>query len=150
MLVGLAVGNVGTVGGTSAVLFYLAAYGFMTIGVFALLRGASSETHPLETIDDLRGLSVTHPSTALLLAICLLSLTGLPPTAGFLGKLNLFLAVWGETTALGYWLAALLAVNAAIAAFYYLRLIATTCTVATLALFVQPQWLWDVVQQAAG
>lgn len=173
MLVGLAVGNVGTVSGTSAVLFYLAAYGFMTIGVFALLRGASSESHPLETIDDLRGLSVTHPSTALLLAVCLLSLTGLPPTAGFLGKLNLFLAAWGETTALGYWLAALLAVNAAIAAFYYLRLIATmylepaadrasrpvdvaawigglACTVATLALFVQPQWLWDVVQQAAG
>ena len=43
MLVGLAVGNVGVVGGTSAVLFYLATYGLMTIGVFALLRGAGSE-----------------------------------------------------------------------------------------------------------
>lgn len=173
MLVGLAVGNVGVVGGTSAVLFYLAAYGLMTIGVFSLLRGAGSGEHPLESIDDLRGLSYTHPSTALLLAVCLLSLTGLPPTAGFLGKLNLFLAAWGETTAVGHWLAGLLALNAAIAAFYYLRLVTVmyldpaadrrarpvdvpawlgglACTVATLVLFAQPQWLWDVVQRAAG
>ncbi len=173
MLVGLAVGNVGAVGGTSAVLFYLASYGLMTIGVFALLRGASSEGQSLETIDDLRGLSYTHPSTALLLAVSLLSLTGLPPTAGFLGKLNLFLAAWGETTAVGHWLAGLLALNAAIAAFYYLRLVAVmylepaadrhprpvdvaawlgglACTAATLLLFAQPQWLWDAVQRAAG
>lgn len=173
MLVGLAVGNVGAVGGTSAVLFYLASYGLMTIGVFALLRGASSEEHPLETIDDVRGLSATHPTTALLLAVSLLSLTGLPPTAGFLGKLNLFLAAWGETTSVGHWLAGLLALNAAIAAFYYLRVIALmylepaairqprpidvaawlgglACTVGTLLLFFQPQWLWDAVQRAAG
>jgi NADH-quinone oxidoreductase subunit N len=173
MLVGLAVGNVGAVGGTSAVLFYLAAYGLMTIGVFALLRGAGGGEHPLETIDDLRGLSTTHPTTAVLLAVSLFSLTGLPPTAGFLGKLNLFWAAWGETTPVGHWLAALLAVNAAIAAFYYLRLVAVmylepaadrtsrpidlpawlggmACTAATLVLFVQPQWLWDVVQRAAG
>lgn len=174
MLVGLAVGDVGVaVGGTSALLFYLAAYGLMTLGVFALLRGASSGAHPLETIDDLRGLSSTHSTTALLLAVCLFSLTGLPPTAGFLGKLNLFLAAWGETTAVGHWLAGLMAVNAAIAAFYYLRLVAVmylepaaechvrqidvaswlgglACTVATLVLFVQPQWLWDAVARATG
>jgi NADH-quinone oxidoreductase subunit N len=173
MLVGLAVGDVGAVGGTSAVLFYLAAYGLMTLGVFALVRGASSGEHAIETIDDLRGLSTTHPTTALLLAVCLFSLTGLPPTAGFLGKLNLFLVAWGETTAVGHWLAGLLAVNAAIAAFYYLRLVAVmylepaaerhtrqidvaswlgglACTVATLVLFVQPQWLWDAVARAAG
>jgi NADH-quinone oxidoreductase subunit N len=173
MLVGLAVGNVGAVGGTTAVLFYLAAYGFMTIGVFALLRGAGSGEQSLETIDDLRGLSYAHPATAVLLAVCLLSLTGLPPTAGFWGKLNLFFAAWGETTAVGHWLAALLAVNAAIAAFYYLRLVAVmylepsasrasrsidaaawvgglACTVATLVLFAQPQWLWDAVERATG
>jgi NADH-quinone oxidoreductase subunit N len=173
MLVGLAVGNVGAVGGTTAVLFYLAAYGFMTIGVFALLRGAGSGEQSLETIDDLRGLSYAHPATAVLLAVCLLSLTGLPPTAGFWGKLNLFFAAWGETTAVGHWLATLLAVNAAIAAFYYLRLVAVmylepsasrasrsidaaawvgglACTVATLLLFAQPQWLWDAVERATG
>ena len=173
MLVGLAVGNVGTVGGTSAVLFYLAAYGLMTIGVFALLRGAGSGDHPLETIDDLRGLSTTHPTTALLLAVCLLSLTGLPPTAGFLGKLNLFWRPGARRRRSGTGWPALLALNAAIAAFYYLRLVAVmylepaaerhsrpvdvaawlgglACTVATLVLFVQPQWLWDAVERAAG
>jgi NADH-quinone oxidoreductase subunit N len=173
MLVGLAVGNVGAVGGTSAVLFYLASYGLMTIGVFALLRGAGSKSYAVETIDDLRGLSYSHSSTALLLAVCLLSLTGLPPTVGFLGKLNLFLAAWSESTAVGRWLACLLALNAAIAAFYYLRLVAVmylepavsrpqrsvevaawlgglACAVATLVLFAQPQWLWDAALRAAG
>ena len=129
MLVGLAVGNVGGVGGTSAVMFYLAAYGLMTIGTFALIRGASGGDRKIETDDDLRGLARTNPLTALLLAVCLLSLTGLPPTAGFLAKLNLFLAAWSEPTPagpipVGRGLAVLLATNAAIAAWYYLRLIA--------------------------
>jgi NADH-quinone oxidoreductase subunit N len=127
----------------------------------------------LETDDNLRGLSRTHPSTALLLAVCLMSLTGLPPTAGFLGKLNLFLAAWAETTWVGRGLAMLLALNAAIAAWYYLRLIAVmylepaaeaesrpvevvswlaglACAIATLVLFATPQWLWDVVLRATG
>jgi NADH-quinone oxidoreductase subunit N len=176
MLVGLAAGNVGAVGGTSAVLFYLATYGLMTIGVFALLRGAGSGNQPLTTRDDLCGLSRVHPTTALLLAVCLLSLTGLPPTAGFLGKLNLFWAAWAEGTRVGHALAMLLALNAAIAAWYYLRLIAlmfldagpatsesarrpmepvawmagAVCTIATLALFFSPQWLWDAVTRATS
>jgi NADH-quinone oxidoreductase subunit N len=103
-----------------------------------------------------------------LLAICLLSLTGLPPTVGFFGKLNLFLAAWGTETTLGQTLAILLALNAGIGAWYYLRLIAimfldpapeTTfdqarpawpsflagalCTAGTVLFFVAPQWLWD-------
>jgi NADH-quinone oxidoreductase subunit N len=176
MLVGLVAGNVGAIGGTSAVLFYLAAYGMMTIGVFALLRGAGGGQQPLVTRDDLRGLSRAHPTTALLLAVCMLSLTGLPPTAGFLGKLNLFYAAWAEGTQLGHALAMLLALNAAIAAWYYLRLIAlmfldasldgaeskqrsiepvswlagAVCTVGTLALFFSPQWLWDAVLRATS
>jgi NADH-quinone oxidoreductase subunit N len=178
MLVGLAVGDVGVIGGTSAVLFYLAAYGLMTIGVFALLRGAGSGDRTLETVEDMRGLGRTNPLTALLLAVCLLSLTGLPPTAGFLGKLNLFLAAWAEPVPVGAipvgrGLAVLLALNAAIAAFYYLRLIAVMylepaaeplprpvevaawlgglgCTIATLVLFATPQWLWDAALRATG
>jgi NADH-quinone oxidoreductase subunit N len=176
MLVGLAAGNIGAIGGTSAVLFYLAAYGMMTIGVFALLRGAGGGEQQLVTRDDLRGLSRTNPTTALLLAVCLLSLTGLPPTAGFLAKLNLFYAAWGEGTQIGHALAMLLALNAAIAAWYYLRLIAlmfldmaidgaesktrmiepiswlagAACTVGTLALFFSPQWVWDAVVRATS
>jgi NADH-quinone oxidoreductase subunit N len=175
MLVGLAAGNVGAVGGTSAVLFYLATYGLMTVGVFALLRGTDNGEHPLVNRDDLRGLCRVQPLNALLLAACLLSLIGLPPTAGFLGKLNLFLAAWTEGTGLGRGLAIMLAINAAIAAWYYLRLIALMyletdteiefrrnnkelvswfagvfCAVATIALFFSPQWLWDAVARAGG
>jgi NADH-quinone oxidoreductase subunit N len=106
MLLGLTAGDSEVIGGVSAVLFYLAVYGLMTIGVFALLGGlrtssTSNESSGVQGADqpivfdsDLRGLSRLHPATALLLAVCLLSLTGLPPTAGFLGKLNLFLAAW--------------------------------------------------------
>jgi NADH-quinone oxidoreductase subunit N len=175
MLVGLAVGDVGSVGGTSAVLFYLAVYGLMTIGVFALLTGLGSAERPLQTDDDLRGLSSVRPTAALLLAVCLFSLTGLPPTVGFLGKLNLFLSAWSAETTLGKGLAAMLALNAAIAAWYYLRLIArmflepmprgdeapppvdwvpclagAACAVATVILFVAPQELWNAVQLATG
>jgi NADH-quinone oxidoreductase subunit N len=105
-----------------------------------------------------------------MLVVFLFSLTGLPPTAGFLGKLNLFLAAWGQGTESGRWLAIWLAVNAAIGAWYYLRIIremylsdpvtpiedqpATpavvaigVCTLATFGLFFVPGWLWDVIQR---
>ncbi len=141
MLIGLTVGDVLPVGGREALMFYLAVYGFMTIGVFALLSAVGSAhgtasrypgiraqnslfQAPLSQLDDLRGLSRTQPAVALLLAICLFSLTGLPPTAGFLGKLNLFLAAWSDDSQVGCGLAIMLALNAAISAWYYLRLVA--------------------------
>jgi NADH-quinone oxidoreductase subunit N len=169
MLIGLTVGNMDfAVGGSDAVLFYLAAYGLMTIGVFALLGAMSSADNPLQTDADLRGLSRSQPTVALLLAVCLLSLTGLPPTVGFFAKLNLFLAAWSEGTSMGRVLAIIMALNAAIAAWYYLRLVAlmflepdtqpaterrtiswssllagVLCTAGTIVLFVAPQWVWD-------
>jgi len=173
MLVGLAVGGAGTaVSGSSAILFYLGSYAVMTIGVFAFLAAAGSQGKSLATIADLAGLSRRRPVAALCLAVCLFSLTGLPPTAGFLGKLNLFLAAWSSSGAVGQGLALVLAVNAAIAAWYYLRLIGvmyfepneieatpsddsaawiagTLCTLATVALFAAPQWVWDAALRAS-
>ncbi len=171
MLVGLAIGDVLPVGGREAILFYLATYGLMTIGVFALLSAGGGEGLPLQTDAELRGLSRTQPMIALLLAVCLFSLTGLPPTAGFLGKLNLFLAAWSDATRIGRVLAILMALNAAIGAYYYLRLVAlmflepaaqtevrpvrvawapwlagVVCALATIAIFVSPQWLWDSIR----
>jgi NADH-quinone oxidoreductase subunit N len=170
MLIGLAVGDLGQVGGRQAILFYLATYGLMTIGVFALLTAGGGGERALQTDEDVRGLSRERPIVALMLAICLFSLTGLPPTAGFLGKLYLFFAAWGDNSSLGHWLAICLAINAAISAYYYLRLVAlmflepatqpatarvpvawaswlagVACAVATIALFVTPQWLWDSI-----
>jgi NADH-quinone oxidoreductase subunit N len=166
MLIGLAVGDTQPVSGTDALLFYLAVYGLMTIGVFALVSGVPGKG----ATDDLRGLNRSQPTTALLLAVCLLSLTGLPPAAGFFGKLNLFLASWSNATTLGQTLAVLMALNAAISAWYYLRLIAlmfldsaqespaesisgtwssflagALCTVGTILFFIAPDWLWRIL-----
>jgi NADH-quinone oxidoreductase subunit N len=168
MLIGLAVAGASSGAGISALLFYLAAYGLMTLGVFALLAALESNRAVMQTQADLAGLSRSHPAAALAMAVCLFSLTGLPPTAGFMGKLNLFFASWSEGTNLGRVLAIALALNAAVSAWYYLRLIAVmyleppqpgeprkvllapaiagaACTVGTVLLFLQPQALWDVV-----
>lgn len=172
MLVGLTVGlhTDATPNGLEALAFYLAVYGVMTLGAFAALTAAGRPSRKLETLDDLAGLARTRPVIALMLVVCLFSLTGLPPTAGFLAKLNLFLAAWGQRTESGQWLAMLLAINAAISAGYYLRLIAaivlrdpirteeqatespsllalTACTAATILLFFVPGWLWSVVER---
>ena len=80
----------GRVGGVEAVLFYLVAYGAMTIGAFAVLRYLSTPERPVETVDDLAGLSRSHPGVALLMVLFLFSLIGIPLTAGFMGKLFLF------------------------------------------------------------
>jgi len=173
LLVGFTVGDSGTtVKGMSALLFYLPIYGLMTIGAFALIASAGRGGRPIQTLKDLAGLSRTQPAIAFLLSVCLFSLTGMPPTAGLLGKLNLFFAAWSEGTQQGRVLAILLAVNAMIAAFYYLRMVAVMyleapqddaaptldpisglagvlCTIATIAIFVAPQWLWDAVLKAS-
>jgi NADH-quinone oxidoreductase subunit N len=174
MLVGLFVKDApGAVSGTEALLFYLAVYGAMTIGVFAVLVAFSRPERPLETLDDVAGLSRTNPAAALLMTVFLFSLTGLPPTAGFLGKLNLFLAAWSEGSTSARWLAAVLAVNAAIGGWYYLRMIAAMylqapvraearrvevpaflavvlCAGVTVGLFVAPQWLWRTIERIAA
>jgi NADH-quinone oxidoreductase subunit N len=173
MLVGLAMAsNASAVGGVTALWFYLATYGLVTIGVFALLAAAGAE-RPLQSDADLAGLSQTHPAIAVLLAVSLFSLTGLPPTAGFWGKLNLFSASWSSSSPLGVWLAGAIAVNAAIAAWYYLRLIAAmyrepaapptasrlawapaaagaACAVASILLFAAPQRLLDLAAKITG
>lgn len=172
MLVGLVVGDQPGVSGVSALLFYLVVYGLVTVGVFALLTAAGQGQNSLKTDRDIAGLSRTRPALALLLAICLFSLTGLPPTAGFLGKLNLFFAAWSEGTDVGMVLAIVLAINAVISAWYYLRLVAVmyleapqeqesqppelaaslaglVCALGTILLFVMPQWLWDAAVRVA-
>lgn len=141
MLVGLIAGP-GTAGGggpatngIAAVLFYLLCYAFMNVGAFAVLAclerqrsgqgqvegqvgGADEE---VENIDDLKGLCTTHPRLGWTMVLCAGSLLGLPPLLGFFGKLFLFTSAIsaGEIT-----LVVVLGINSAVAAFYYLRLIA--------------------------
>lgn len=116
------------VGGMDGLLLYLVAYGAMTVGAFAVILALSTANEPVEAIDDLAGLGQSRPLCAAMMATFLLSLIGLPLTAGFAGKLVLFLAAFDVPTDtpmrhLYQALAVVAAVNAAIAAYYYLRVI---------------------------
>jgi NADH-quinone oxidoreductase subunit N len=141
MLIGLAVAPKlvghpgGPVGGIEAILFYLVSYGAMTTGVFAILHYLSTPERPVEKIDDLEGLGRSQPGTALLMVLFLFSLIGIPLTAGFLGKLWLFLGALGvpvnevnpeslQQHRLFVILALIGVLNAAIGGWYYLRIAA--------------------------
>lgn len=137
MLVGLAAAPGLTINpidsGLEAVVFYLIAYSAMTIGVFAVLAYLQSGDRPIETVDDLAGLSQNHPVLALAMALFLFSLLGMPATAGFMGKLLLVMAALAvpgqaalpaEHLRLFPILALILALTAAIGAWYYLRIVA--------------------------
>ena len=76
--------------GAEGILFYLVAYALMTLGAFGVIIALSTPERPVETVDDLAGLAQTHPMTALAMAICLFSLAGIPPLAGFYGKFEIF------------------------------------------------------------
>jgi NADH-quinone oxidoreductase subunit N len=105
--------------GESAVVFYLIAYLFMNLGAFACVVAVQNATGS-ESVEAYRGLAQRSPVLALLLAICLLSLAGIPPFLGFFGKFLLF----GAAVQAGYVpLAVIAAVNSAIALYYYVNLI---------------------------
>lgn len=133
MLIGLAVApflvGASTINGVSAVLFYLVAYGAMTLGVFGVLALLNRNSRQVERVDDLAGLGRTNPKLAALMALFLFSLIGLPLTAGFAGKLLIFFGAMtvpaseGDAGWLYLVLAIIAALNAAIGAYYYLRII---------------------------
>jgi NADH-quinone oxidoreductase subunit N len=100
----------------------------MTVGAFAILAYLDSPARRAETIDDVAGLRESHPFSAVLMGIFLLSLIGLPLTAGFVGKLLLFLGALNAPAEAPMQdmfrvLAVVGALNAAIAAYYYVRVL---------------------------
>ena len=88
-LLGLAAG---TAVGTRGVLIYLAVYLFTNLGVFAAIQAMRRGGQPVEAIADLSGLARTRPALAGIFAVLFLSLSGLPPLAGFFAKFYVFLA----------------------------------------------------------
>ena len=106
--------------GVAAVLYYLAVYALMKLGAFIFVSQLGGESERHMEIDDFRGLAMRQPVAAACFALFLLSLLGLPVTAGFLGKFYIFNAALASRLV---WLAVLLAINTVIAAFYYLRVI---------------------------
>lgn len=109
--------------GLGAVLFYLLTYGVMNLGAFAVLASIEKPSGDEgESFDDLRGLCARSPLLGWSMVLCCLSLLGLPPLLGFLGKFGLFTS--GVSAGL-LPLVIILGLNSAIAAFYYLKIIAT-------------------------
>lgn len=106
--------------GVSSVMLYLAVYAFMTLGAFtvvAMLRKGGLEG---EEIEDFTGLAKRQPLAAFLMLVFMVSLAGIPPTAGFIGKFYLFLAAVKAGLA---WLAVVAVLFAAVSAYYYLRVV---------------------------
>jgi NADH-quinone oxidoreductase subunit N len=102
--------------GISAMMVYLLIYAFMNIGAFAIVILLDKG----DEIKDYAGLSKTHPIVAALMLVFMFSLTGIPPTAGFIGKFNLFVIAVNA----GYtWLVVVAVIFSAISAYYYLRIV---------------------------
>lgn len=116
LLVGLAVATDASV---QALLFYMLAYAFMTIGAFIVVIVLSNQIDT-EEIDDFKGLAAKSPVFAGAMTFLLLSLIGIPPTAGFLGKFTL---VRSAVDGGFLWLALALMLNSAISVPYYYRII---------------------------
>ncbi|MBI5517500.1 MAG: NADH-quinone oxidoreductase subunit N [Deltaproteobacteria bacterium] len=112
-------GGVGAVA-VASVLFYLLAYTVSNVGAFGALMLAGRRGAEAVSFDDLAGLGKRHPWAAFALTFFLLSLTGVPPTAGFFGKF--YIVRTALDSGLGL-LAAIVVVNSAVSAYYYLGVI---------------------------
>jgi len=107
-------------GGIPAIQIYLLAYTFMNFGAFALVIFLESRGYAGESIDDWKGLARRNPLLAGVMLIFLLSLAGIPTTAGFIGKYYLF----AVAVHAGYgWLALLAVLASAVSVFYYFRIV---------------------------
>jgi len=104
----------------SAVAFYLLSYAVMNMGAFAVVTLIARRGDQRTNVDDYNGIGFASPVLAFSLSIFLLSLLGMPLTAGFMGKIVVFSAALHQ----GYvWLIVIGVLNSAISAYYYLRLI---------------------------
>jgi len=122
MLVGLAAYAGGQQQGLEALLFYGAAYSFMNLGAFAVIAALQKRAGVTSQLATFAGLGRRELGLGILMTLFLLSLTGIPPTAGFFAKALIILAA----VQAGGWvafLAVLVVLNAAAAAFYYLRVV---------------------------
>ncbi len=104
---------------SSAVLFFILVYVITNLGAFAGIIALANATGG-EKIEDFRGLAKRAPLLSAGTALCLLSLAGVPPTAGFVSKLFIFTAVWGQGL---YWLVVIALINTVVSLVYYGRIV---------------------------
>jgi NADH-quinone oxidoreductase subunit N len=116
-LIGLAAG---TEDGVRGVLIYMAIYLFMNVATFAVILSMRQRGRLVEEISDLSGLAQTHKGLAAAMAIAMFAMAGIPPLAGFVGKLFIFQAAVAQGL---YTLAVIGVLTSVVGAFYYLRLV---------------------------
>src|SRR3712207_3396496 len=106
--------------GVRGLLIYMAIYIVMNVGTFAVIVAMRRGGRAVERVEDLAGLGRTDPVTAIWMAVFMFSMAGIPPLAGFFGKLYVFLAaVQG-----GFWTLAVVGVlTSVVSAYYYLRVV---------------------------
>jgi NADH-quinone oxidoreductase subunit N len=158
------------VDGLTGVLVYLAAYTFMNVAAFTVVSAFSESEDEPHLITDLAGQGWDRPVLSLALALALLSLAGIPPTVGFVGKFLVFRAAVNQGMV---WLAVVGVLNSLVSVFYYVRviyylymkplprrvpaysepwparLVAAGCAVAIVVLGVLPGWVMSVAEAAA-
>jgi len=117
LLVGLVAANTA---GKAAILFYLAAYAVSNLGAFGVIVLLATRNNPHDQLSDFSGLWNRRPGLAALMTVFLLSLGGLPPTAGFIGKWYIFSAAVQEGY---YWLAIIGVLTSVVSVFFYLRIV---------------------------
>jgi NADH-quinone oxidoreductase subunit N len=159
----------GTTRGVTAMMIYLLIYSFMQLGAFTVIIMLRRQDVVGDELKDFSGLHARHPFAAFAMLVFMLSLGGIPPTAGFMGKLWLF----GAAIEAGYvWLAVIGVLNSAISLYYYIRIVVfmyvkpqgagsavkTTPTlglalavavIATIALGVYPRLLFELAEMSA-
>jgi NADH-quinone oxidoreductase subunit N len=116
MLVGIAAGSET---GYTAVVFYLIVYTFMNLGAFGVVVTLANRGVDFDRIDSFAGLARSRPGLAAMMTIFMLSLAGVPGTAGFIAKFNIFFAAAGSGM-IG--LAILVVLTSVVSVFYYLRI----------------------------
>jgi NADH-quinone oxidoreductase subunit N len=178
ILVGVAAASVAVHGATAAaaVLYYLVVYAFANVGAFAVAAWLVRDKNT-DDIDDLNGLGFQEPLLATCILILMLSLIGIPPLAGFFGKLYLFMEALDqrspERPVTLIWLVALGLFNSVVSAFYYVRVLKAMFlrepgpkrlapadaaislpilagTVVVVVFGVMPDWLMGVMQAGAA
>ena len=112
----------GTETAVNSALFYLFAYAFMNIGAFIIVMAIEHSVETDVERSQLRGTGAAMPVLAGFMALFLFSLSGIPPLAGFFGKFLIFRSILDGGLA---WLAAVVVVNSAVSAYYYLRIVVT-------------------------
>jgi NADH-quinone oxidoreductase subunit N len=123
MLVGLAAFASGELAGMEGLLLYGLVYAFMNLGAFAVVAALQKRRGVTASLSTFAGLGRREPWLGLLMTLFLLSLTGIPPTAGFFAKAYIILAAVESADPWVNLLAVIAVINAAAAAFYYLRVV---------------------------